>query len=562
MKKIKKCQIGTEEEQNNTTKKVVSPYVTDAQGTDFLKSWYSSPTTQKMLSEINTNMLTQENADTEKLSQDVNERINKGLSIPQYKAVYKEYPNGTVLSLPTNLVRSLGKNANLKGIDYNRIKSGSTTEERNNIFSEEVTKAYNKSNIVGSYDNNTKSVIYNPKYFNPSLQTHEVDHSIQSNVPETLETTQPVEYKLKEGVEKDQYLDNMKEVRSRIMEFRGINGLSPEKRNYTPEEAQKMLDNIEDSKLKDDLNRLDSSTLSGYLNFMASNNKYNRNDNLAKLGKNVAKCGKKRFGYSSTGERKKAKVGIDKQEELNEWTDKYFEKELSPENLQKLINKNNKISYLEVNPNIIGDSIIAGANIGNSIASYFNNKKTLKNLQSPKEPTYLNPIKYKTRININPQLNEINKEANSRLQSIKDNTKSSKVALNRMRQVQSDKADKLIDIYGKKENAETELINKNIESNATIDRYNNALANDYINRKTEFDNKITEAKGENTQALIQNLAGSVSNFMSSINKNNSELRNLNALSAGYENITPEYLKEKGIPYAMWLKQQRNKRNKR
>lgn len=562
MKKIKKCQIGTEEEQNNTTKKVVSPYVTDAQGTDFLKSWYSSPTTQKMLSEINTNMLTQENADTEKLSQDVNERINKGLSVPQYKAVYKEYPNGTVLSLPTNLVRSLGKNAKLKGIDYNRIKSGSTTEEKNNIFSEEVTKAYNKSNIAGSYDNNTKSVIYNPKYFNPSLQTHEVDHSVQSNVPETLKTTQPVEYKLKEGVEKDSYLDSKKEIRSRIMEFRRINGLSPEKRDYTPEEAQKMLDNMEDSKLKDDLNRLDSGTLSGYLNYMASNNKYNRNDNLAKLGKNVAKCGKKRLGYSSTGERKKAKVGVDKQEELNEWTDKYFEKELSPKNLQKLINKNNRISYLEVNPNIIGDSIIAGANIGNSIASYFNNKKTLKNLQSPKEPTYLNPIKYKTRININPQLNEINKEANSRLQSIKDNTKSSKVALNRMRQVQSDKADKLIDIYGKKENIETELINKNIESNATIDRYNNALANDYINRKTEFDNRITEAKGENTQALIQNLAGSVSNFMNSINKNNSELRNINALSAGYENVTPEYLKEKGIPYAMWLKQQRNKRNKR
>ena len=146
------------------------------------------------------------------------------------------------------------------------------------------------------------------------------------------------------------------------------------------------------------------------------------------------------------------------------------------------------------------------------------------------------------------------------LKSIKDNTKSSKIALNRMRQVQSNKVDKLVDIYGKKENAETELINKDIESKAATDRYNNALANDYINRKTDFDNKLIEAKGENTQALIQNIAGSVSNFMNSINKNNSELRNIAALAAGYENVSPELLKEKGISYPMWLKQRRNKRN--
>ena len=752
-KKIKKCLTGTDTESDNTnTKKIYSPYVTDAQGTDFLKNWYNNATTQKMLYEINTNMknkFEKERENTsytyeEKVNKDINERIQQGLSVPQYKAVYKEYPNGTTISLPLNVVRSINKGSKLNSIDHNRIKSGSSPEERTNFYVQEVTKAYNNSNTMGSYDRNTKSVVYNPKYFNPSLQTHEVDHSVQNEVPETLETTQPVEYKLKPGVQKDDYLDRTNEVRSRIMELRYKNNLSPDKRDYTPEEAQQMIDKMEDGQLKQDLDRLDSGTLAGYLNYMASNNKYERNDNLAKLGKNYIKSNKaeigtkklvkfiqgvpegkrikndklndyfrviyqnnlrkrlgqeplsieeflepdidfgnggfggagagdsfttkssedynqyeskkpiikkesfseafskarknnqktfifdgkeyntnlsdnpkyigkkyqdtvngvirevyekegdnnemkvmkdstrlepyigqqlglrkrdkseytdkKRLGYSSTGERKKAKVGKDYQEELNNFTDKYFEKELSSENIQKLINKNNRIPYLEVNPNIIGDSIIAGANIGNSIASYFTNKKSLNKLQSPKEPIYLNPVKYKTRININPQLSAINEEANENLQSIKDNTKSSKVALNRMRQVQSNKADKLVNIYGKKENAETELINKNIESNAATDRYNNALANDYINRKADFENKLIEAKGENTQALIQNLAGSVSNFMNSINKNNSELRNIAALAAGYENVSPELLKEKGISYPMWLKQRRNKRN--
>ena len=41
-KKIKKCLTGTDTESDNTnTKKTYSPYVTDAQGTDFLKNWYT-----------------------------------------------------------------------------------------------------------------------------------------------------------------------------------------------------------------------------------------------------------------------------------------------------------------------------------------------------------------------------------------------------------------------------------------------------------------------------------------------------------------------------------------
>lgn len=115
-----------------------------------------------------------------------------------------------------------------------------------------------------------------------STITHEGDHVIQYNLPFLNETTQPVPHTLKPGVEYNDYLDSPNEIRSRIMETRKALNLDPSKRNYTPEEAAKMQEDLVNMGDMAGgavyLNRLEPETMAGYLNYLAQNNTVNMNE--------------------------------------------------------------------------------------------------------------------------------------------------------------------------------------------------------------------------------------------------------------------------------------------
>lgn len=106
-----------------------------------------------------------------------------------------------------------------------------------------------------------------------SALVHEGDHAVQYEMPFILQTTQPVKHELKAGYLPDKYLDNRKEIRSRIMSTREALNLDPNKRDYTPEEAaaiqQQLVDNKHLHRDNAQLDRLTPETMAGYLNYLA-----------------------------------------------------------------------------------------------------------------------------------------------------------------------------------------------------------------------------------------------------------------------------------------------------
>lgn len=238
----------------------------------FLTDWYSNPVTQTMLQQIeNQNELPQS---------DINKEAQTALSTPQYILEDDKYN-----PIPSELLDSaLRYNPSFQTI-YQRPKNLSqlyriakTQEEKDELLRQDKLNQLMQSNIGGVYIPHSitpnEGILYRKDWFSPSLQIHELDHSIQNRLPSTLNTTIPVEHKLKSGIKPDSYLDSPEEIRSRIMQLRFINNLSPEKRDYKAKDAKKFIGKIKDKRLKKELERMDYQTVADYLNYMADNSSF------------------------------------------------------------------------------------------------------------------------------------------------------------------------------------------------------------------------------------------------------------------------------------------------
>lgn len=142
-----------------------------------------------------------------------------------------------------------------------------------------------EDNVGGRYIHDLRNphIIYNENYIynndkvDPQIATHELTHALQYALPQnTLRTSKPVKQELKKGIVPDKYLDSMTEIGARINSFRKALGLTPEKRDYSPEDAETLMNTYierfgEDATSK--LNRFTPETLAGYLNYLAYNDK-------------------------------------------------------------------------------------------------------------------------------------------------------------------------------------------------------------------------------------------------------------------------------------------------
>lgn len=142
-----------------------------------------------------------------------------------------------------------------------------------------------EDNVGGRYIHDLRNphIIYNENYVynndkvDPRIATHELTHALQYALPQnTLRTSKPVKQELKKGVVPDEYLDSMTEIGARINSFRNALNLTPEKRDYSPEDAETLMNTYierfgEDATSK--LNRFTPETLAGYLNYLAYNDK-------------------------------------------------------------------------------------------------------------------------------------------------------------------------------------------------------------------------------------------------------------------------------------------------
>lgn len=269
----------------------------------------------------------------------------------------------------------------------------------------------------------------------------------------------------------------------------------------------------------------------------------------------------------STGSRTKAPFGIDyKLPDIiginpNE-NDKYVETMLEP--INKLIyntqqpytvkqnnstttKKRNLFSNTE-NPFKMtkGDTISLASNIGGSLISAGINALALKNLKTPSRPILTPAAKLKTRININPQLDRMRETITEYERNVDNNTLSSRVALARKQNARLNSILQTNELYGAKENAETELINKDKINQQTVAAENVKAYNDWRDRVNAFENEIVDKKSENLVSMIGNINQGLQDVVSRNEQRDAERQTRLAMSAAHPNVNPRILRALGI----------------
>lgn len=159
------------------------------------------------------------------------------------------------------------------------------------------------------------------------------------------------------------------------------------------------------------------------------------------------------------------------------------------------------------------DIIGIGANSLASVAGFINNAAMLNGLQEPIAPAPAYAAKLKTTVNVAPQLNTVDSSVNRMISDTNDNTASSNVAASRNIAARLTGMANKNQIYGNKENAETELINKDKLNQQEVYNANALQYNQYLNNLVAFRNNVADKRSENINGLINGLNSGVQDFL-------------------------------------------------
>lgn len=141
-------------------------------------------------------------------------------------------------------------------------------------------------------------------------------------------------------------------------------------------------------------------------------------------------------------------------------------------------------------------------NLTASLASSIGNFKLAKMYKNMKYTSHYvpeTPVKLKTTYNINPQLAATNRNTNRAIRAINENTSSSPTALNRIRENLINNSELKSQLYGTKENKETELLNDYMKHTQEVfNRNAKALSDDIKDRANfEFNKMVNERTARN-----------------------------------------------------------------
>lgn len=208
-------------------------------------------------------------------------------------------------------------------------------------------------------------------------------------------------------------------------------------------------------------------------------------------------------------------------------------------------NRNNIMKKRGYN-SLISDGIGIASNIIGSIIGFNANKKALDKMKYTKAPVNLIPSKLKTNININPQLDAIRDQQQAYERQIDANTASSRVALGRKQLGRLNTIKLLNNLYGNKENIETELINRDKLNQQAVANQNITNYNTWREKKNAFENAIIEKQSENTIGLINSINAGVQNAIGNLEKRLATENNIRAIAAANPNVNPIILKALGV----------------
>lgn len=204
------------------------------------------------------------------------------------------------------------------------------------------------------------------------------------------------------------------------------------------------------------------------------------------------------------------------------------------------------------------DWIGLGSNVVGSLASYFASKRAINKMRSPGQPTLISANKLKTKYNINPQLDRIREDKFEAYRDIDSNTASSRVSLARKQRVRNAAGQAANELYGNKENIETNLINQDRRNQQSVRQFNAQQYNQYIDRKTAFDNGIREAKVTNINNLFSGINAGIQDMISRYENRKALNNTIGAMRASAPNVDDRIMRDAGVDYDEFIIRKRRK----
>lgn len=204
------------------------------------------------------------------------------------------------------------------------------------------------------------------------------------------------------------------------------------------------------------------------------------------------------------------------------------------------------------------DWIGLGSNVAGSLASYFASRRAINKMRGPGQPTLISANKLKTKYNINPQLDRIREDKFEAYHDIDSNTASSRVSLARKQRVRNAAGQAANELYGNKENIETNLINQDRRNQQSVRQFNAQQYNQYIDRKTAFDNGIREAKVTNINNLFSGINSGIQDMINRYENRKALNNTISAMRASAPNVDDRIMRDAGVDYDEFIIRKRRK----
>lgn len=204
------------------------------------------------------------------------------------------------------------------------------------------------------------------------------------------------------------------------------------------------------------------------------------------------------------------------------------------------------------------DWIGLGSNVAGSLASYFASRRAINKMRGPSQPTLISASKLKTKYNINPQLDRIREDKFEAYRDIDSNTASSRVSLARKQRVRNAASQAANELYGNKENIETNLINQDRRNQQSVRQFNAQQYNQYIDRKAAFDNGIREAKVTNINNLFSGINAGIQDMISRYENRKALNNTIGAMRASSPNVDDRIMRDAGVDYDEFIIRKRRK----
>lgn len=204
------------------------------------------------------------------------------------------------------------------------------------------------------------------------------------------------------------------------------------------------------------------------------------------------------------------------------------------------------------------DWVGLGSNVAGSLASYFASRRAINKMRGPGQPTLISANKLKTKYNINPQLDRIREDKFEAYRDIDSNTASSRVSLARKQRVRNAAGQAANELYGNKENIETNLINQDRRNQQSVRQFNAQQYNQYIDRKAAFDNGIRESKVTNINNLFSGINAGIQDMISRYENRKALNNTIGAMRASAPNVDDRIMRDAGVDYDEFIIRKRRK----